>query len=247
MKRIIWIAFAICIITAACNKPNEFPGNTESGDGSKSSEVGTQAVYPHSAEFKVSGKVHGRAFFSDQTKCKTCHGTESPKSGVSCKKCHDFPHESHWAVGRNHGSAYLSDYFEDDAKKQRVSCESCHSKESKFNERHPKEFLDCKTCHVFFPHDDEIFSEHMDLARTDPGACLHCHESIKEHNEGYEGCLGCHTGKLVPTWVEEPETALNSNKPKAYQHLKANAFQKFKTLKDAWDKRVNRKTASQKK
>jgi len=165
--------------------------------------------FPHSDEFKKTF-MHGAAFLNNRKECSTCH-TRKAADGTStetCKKCHDYPHGPDWMLNQNHSGTFLRAKFgpEDPNNKNKLACEHCHGKDSELSKRHPKEFIECQSCHLIFPHSDDFMFEHASIAKEGPQACLSCHARIKELVPDYESCSTCHEGKLkVPpaTWEAE--------------------------------------------
>ncbi|HEX4924848.1 MAG TPA: hypothetical protein VFV50_12215 [Bdellovibrionales bacterium] len=208
MKLVHFALIAFAVI--ACNRPTT-PKNT--GD----TNIKPQAadIFPHSEEFKKS--THGKYFLSDRASCVGCHGAnlKGGTSNVSCVSCHkSYPHDVHWALPANHGSAYLKA----DDKKQ--ACLACHYREN------AGEQMSCKTCHKAYPHDfptEEDFKvgggSHATLGRTPEGKCLNCHADFKKHMSSEGGCRDCHGEdfKLQYPWPSAQPDA----KPPGAKLLKA--------------------------
>ncbi|OGQ37287.1 MAG: hypothetical protein A3F16_08295 [Deltaproteobacteria bacterium RIFCSPHIGHO2_12_FULL_43_9] len=175
------------------------------GGGNRVSCQKCHKNFPHPKEFK-STFIHGTEFLKERNQCAQCHGFNYDGGGakVACATCHSYPHGDAWALAKNHGAGYLkSAEKKGNSGAFLLNCLACHGEESKFKERHSKDFVSCKTCHVQIPHTEELKfgMGHEGFARSYKGKCLICHAEESKDGKpsfrlfpeiGEEGCYFCH-------------------------------------------------------
>lgn len=209
----IFVTSCLLFSIAGCNKPN-IPQPV-------SDDEALSAIYPHSAEFKLS--THGAAYSSRAELCSQCHdvgpsGEKRPSAGNKAKKacnvCHDYPHSPLWALPKNHGAAYAQSLHLAPADAKQVGCTQCHDheKQAEFEKSERARYpVACNSCHVMIPHSDDFkYGMHKEYAQNYQGKCTLCHSDLKTKylpNLAGLGCFSCHTEGQLPTvhW-EDPKS-----------------------------------------
>jgi hypothetical protein len=212
------LSLILVIITSSCVKEeNATTSLLHSGESKGSQSI---SIYPHSDDFKKT-QLHGEAFLGNRQSCTKCHGSDfaGGASKVSCKECHNYPHDLNWSNPTNHGKAYMAindrqkDDIEDPLKRDFKQCLMCHENKQDptgtFKERHPEMFVACNSCHADLPHGQKFLPgtsgtnliSHGDMFLGKQQTCTKCHGSDYAGGTTGVSCKDCHNYPHDITWA----------------------------------------------
>ena len=175
---------------------------------SKNSSISPDKTHPSGWIDQASPEFHGLkaagldTVLSETPNCKSCHGVNDSggTSGVSCYKCHNYPHLVSWNNPADtalfHGVIGLRDSI--------LNCQVCHGT----NYKGGRSANSCFTCHTTYPHsyatwvdslsDTVQFHSAAVIKEGKKAECQACHGIDYTGGTSKRSCYYCHISSPYP-------------------------------------------------